>query len=162
MDDFTVRAVLHWLICVGEIGAWICAGAILWSLLQRDYCKQLAHMISRRCIRYRTSSSFCPASRSKRLCDQLQLSSMNQCLEKRIPIRLVAQDYKKLRQRVLRRDSWRCQFCGSRHNLEVHHQQFRSHSGEDDERNLITLCNDCHSSYHGAWPRPIREDLMRS
>jgi len=30
-----------------------------------------------------------------------------------------------------------CQFCGSRTNLEVHHQQFRSHSGEDKD-NLIT------------------------
>jgi hypothetical protein len=47
MDDLTVRAVLHLLISVGAIGAWICAGAISWSLLQRDYCKQLAHMISR-------------------------------------------------------------------------------------------------------------------
>jgi hypothetical protein len=75
---------------------------------------------------------------------------MHQRLEKRIPIRLAAQDYEKLRQCVLRRDGWRCQFCGSRQNLEVHHQQFRSHSGEDVERNLITFCNDCHSSYHGA------------
>ena len=65
------------------------------------------------------------------------------------------------RLRVLRRDGWRCQFCGSRQNLEVHHQHFRSHSGEDTERNLITLCNNCHISYHGACRRPVREDLMR-
>jgi 5-methylcytosine-specific restriction endonuclease McrA len=87
---------------------------------------------------------------------------MNQRLEKRIPIRLAAQDYKKLRQRVLRRDGWRCQFCGSRQNLEVHHQQFRSRCGGDVEGNLITLCNDCDSSYHGARRRLIRKDLMRS
>jgi len=49
---------------------------------------------------------------------------------------------------VLRRDGWRCQFCGSLTNLEVHHQQFRSHSGEDEEDNLITLCNGCHSTAH--------------
>ena len=27
-------------------------------------------------------------------------------------------------------------------------QRFRSHSGEDKEENLITLCTDCHSSAH--------------
>jgi len=40
---------------------------------------------------------------------------------------------------VLRRDGWQCQFCGSRAHLEVHHQRFRSHSGQDYEDNLITL-----------------------
>jgi 5-methylcytosine-specific restriction endonuclease McrA len=65
------------------------------------------------------------------------------------PIRLEQQDYQKLREQVLRRDGWRCQLCGSMKNLEVHHKLFRSHSGEDDEENLITLCFDCHSSVHG-------------
>jgi hypothetical protein len=41
--------------------------------------------------------------------------------------------YRELRERVLRRDGWRCQFCGSMKNLEVHHQQFRSQSGSDTE-----------------------------
>jgi hypothetical protein len=30
-------------------------------------------------------------------------------------------------------------------NLTVHHQRYRSHSGEDLEQNLITVCADCHS-----------------
>ena len=46
--------------------------------------------------------------------------------------------YENLRQRVLRRDGWRCQSCGAMANLEVHHQQFRSLSGDDSEQNLIT------------------------
>jgi 5-methylcytosine-specific restriction endonuclease McrA len=33
-------------------------------------------------------------------------------------------------------------------NLEVHHQQFRSHSGADSDQNLITLCNRCHNAIH--------------
>jgi 5-methylcytosine-specific restriction endonuclease McrA len=33
-------------------------------------------------------------------------------------------------------------------NLEVHHQQFRSHSGADVEDNLITLCSPCHAAAH--------------
>lgn len=74
---------------------------------------------------------------------------MNQNLTKDVSIRLDGPEYGELRERVLRRDSWRCQFCGSMTNLEVHHQEFRSHSGPDHEDNLITLCNDCHGSVHG-------------
>lgn len=39
-------------------------------------------------------------------------------------------------------------FCGSMQNLRVHHQQLRSHSGGDEERNLITLCAECHARLH--------------
>ena len=53
--------------------------------------------------------------------------------------------YESLRRQVLRRDSWRCQSCGAMSNLEVHHKQFRSQSGEDSELNLITLCTGCHT-----------------
>ena len=63
-------------------------------------------------------------------------------------LRLDAVSYERLRQQVLRRDGWRCQACGTMSNLEVHHKQFRSHSGDDTEENLITLCNACHSSIH--------------
>jgi len=75
---------------------------------------------------------------------------VNQFLQKQVPLRVATRDYEDLRERVLRRDGWRCQFCGSMTNLEVHHQQFRSHSGEDSEDNLITLCTDCHSSIHAG------------
>jgi 5-methylcytosine-specific restriction endonuclease McrA len=62
--------------------------------------------------------------------------------------RLDPASYEDLRQQVLRRDGWRCQFCGTMSNLEVHHQQFRSHSGDDSEENLITLCEACHRKAH--------------
>jgi hypothetical protein len=32
--------------------------------------------------------------------------------------------------------------------LEVHHMQFRSHSGGDEEQNLITLRSSCHDQAH--------------
>jgi len=57
--------------------------------------------------------------------------------------------YLELHQAILRRDRWRCQICGAMSHLEVHHQQFRSRSGQDTEENLITLCHDCHSAEHG-------------
>jgi len=63
-------------------------------------------------------------------------------------LRLDAESYEALRQEVLRRDGWRCQSCGTMSNLEVHHKQFRSHSGDDSEENLITLCARCHLVVH--------------
>ena len=38
--------------------------------------------------------------------------------------------------------------CGTMSNLEVHHKEFRSHSGGDSEENLITLCSACHANVH--------------
>ena len=69
-------------------------------------------------------------------------------VEKRRPTRLESKQYEELRRAILERDGWRCQSCGAMTNLEVHHQQFRSHSGEDAEENLITLCHECHSLEH--------------
>jgi 5-methylcytosine-specific restriction endonuclease McrA len=94
---------------------------------------------------------------------------MRRSLQKQAPIRLEHPEYEELRQRVLRRDGWRCQFCGCRLSLEVHHQQFRSQSGEDTEENLITLCANCHSVAHGTvrakrlnllWIRSFRSALV--
>jgi 5-methylcytosine-specific restriction endonuclease McrA len=64
------------------------------------------------------------------------------------PLRLDLVSYESLRQQTLRRDGWRCQSCGTMSNLEIHHKQFRSHSGEDSEENLITLCRRCHVGIH--------------
>jgi ATP-dependent DNA helicase RecQ len=66
---------------------------------------------------------------------------------KAVPLRLDLSSYESLRQQVLHRDGWRCQSCGAITNLEVHHREFRSHSGADSEENLITLCTACHAGY---------------
>ncbi len=63
-------------------------------------------------------------------------------------LRLDEVSYERPRQQVLHRDGWRCQSCGVMSNLEVHHNQFRSHSGQDSEENLITLCTTCHAAVH--------------
>jgi ATP-dependent DNA helicase RecQ len=63
-------------------------------------------------------------------------------------LRLDPLSYESLRQQVLRRDGRRCQSCGTMSNLEVHHKEFRSHSGADSEENLITLCAVCHARAH--------------
>jgi 5-methylcytosine-specific restriction endonuclease McrA len=54
---------------------------------------------------------------------------------KAAPARLDPSSYESLRQQILRRDGWRCQSCGTMSNLEVHHREFRSHSGADTEEN---------------------------
>jgi 5-methylcytosine-specific restriction endonuclease McrA len=63
-------------------------------------------------------------------------------------LRLDSHSYCELHRRVLERDSWRCQACGSMQHLQVHHLKLRSQSGGDEEKNLITLCAECHARMH--------------
>jgi 5-methylcytosine-specific restriction endonuclease McrA len=51
--------------------------------------------------------------------------------------------------RVLERDGWKCQKCGSLENLQVHHEIKRSQQGNDALNNLVTLCAHCHLEKHG-------------
>ena len=74
---------------------------------------------------------------------------MRMILPKTARLRLDPMSYESLRQQLLCRDGWRCQFCGTMSNLEVHHRELRSHSGADSEENLITLCGACHRRVHG-------------
>lgn len=63
-------------------------------------------------------------------------------------LRLDERSYKQLCERVLERDRWHCQRCGSLRNLQVHHIRSRSLLGDDAEENLITLCAPCHRQTH--------------
>jgi 5-methylcytosine-specific restriction protein A len=73
---------------------------------------------------------------------------MNGERPKRAPLRLNPEPYERLRKQVLLRDGWRCQSCGKMTNLEVHHKESRSQSGDDSSQNLITLCTACHDTVH--------------
>ena len=64
-------------------------------------------------------------------------------------IKLGKQVYRRLMKRVLERDGWRCQKCGSLENLQVHHKIRRSQQGNDSLENLVTLCAHCHMKEHG-------------
>src|SRR5277367_5732124 len=68
---------------------------------------------------------------------------------KRPRVRLDPRSYRRLWKRILERDAWRCQHCGSWRNLQVHHIQSRGQLGNDEENNLLTLCADCHGRVHG-------------
>lgn len=49
--------------------------------------------------------------------------------------------------RILKRDSFRCRYCGAAASdgveLHVDHVQPRALGGADDDRNLVTACVDC-------------------
>lgn len=60
-------------------------------------------------------------------------------------------NYSSRREAILHRDNYTCQCCGKKHTrLEVHHIVFRSRGGTDDEKNLITLCKECHDAIHNG------------
>ncbi|MFB7906426.1 HNH endonuclease [Kitasatospora sp. NPDC056076] len=53
-------------------------------------------------------------------------------------------DWSSRRVRVLTRDRWRCQSCGSREELEVDHLVPVAKGGSWGIENLWTLCRACH------------------
>ena len=53
-------------------------------------------------------------------------------------------DWSIIRNQVFRRDNNKCQMCGTKSNLTVHHIKPRSEGGSDSITNLITLCYKCH------------------
>ena len=73
-------------------------------------------------------------------------------LQKHNRIRLDRESYLHLQRWVIERDGWRCQYCGSHTQLQVHHLAHRSQQGSDEESNLITLCSDCHRNVHSPLP----------
>ena len=73
---------------------------------------------------------------------------MSLAFPKRGRICLYGKAYEELLQGILRRDGWRCQRCGKRRDLQVHHIEPRSRLRKDEEQNLITLCAECHGTMH--------------
>jgi 5-methylcytosine-specific restriction endonuclease McrA len=64
-------------------------------------------------------------------------------------VKLGKQIYRRLMKRVLERDGWRYQKCGSPENLLIHHKVKRSQQGDDALGNLVSLCTHCHIEEHG-------------
>ena len=75
---------------------------------------------------------------------------MQELRQKRPRLKLSLEEYEALRHRVLERDAWRCQNCGSSKDLNVHHVLERSKFGDDALDNLMTLCANCHRQRHGG------------
>lgn len=54
------------------------------------------------------------------------------------------EDTQKLLPRIMARDGRKCRHCKSSKRLTVHHIKPREEGGLNEERNLITLCSECH------------------
>ncbi|MFN0202706.1 MAG: HNH endonuclease [Bacteroidia bacterium] len=62
--------------------------------------------------------------------------------------RYISLPYKKVqlsRQNVFRRDSHKCLYCGSHHNLTIDHVVPKSLGGRDSWENLATACQNCNA-----------------
>lgn len=71
--------------------------------------------------------------------------------ESRAVATVVGMIYNHNRNLVLKRAAGRCENCGLRRPLQVHHKQFRSHGRDDRVSNLTAICcgNDgCHEAAH--------------
>ena len=59
-----------------------------------------------------------------------------------------AKDWRDLRDKILMRDGWACQYCKAIDKLEIHHKIPYLECKEHKEENLITLCRKCHRKEH--------------
>lgn len=64
-------------------------------------------------------------------------------------------DWFKTGTRKLNNAGKRCQVCGSRNNLEVHHNNY-DHIGSEHDNDLVVLCGECHSVFHDHVDRLAR------
>lgn len=61
---------------------------------------------------------------------------------------LQSDDWKRKRYVVLKRDNWRCVYCGAR-ATQVHHKRYAKRNiGKEPIEWLVSVCNDCHNSKH--------------
>jgi hypothetical protein len=57
--------------------------------------------------------------------------------------------WRRRRNRAVRRAGFRCEDCGRRVALQVHHLTYL-HRGRERRRELVALCRHCHNVRHGA------------
>lgn len=73
--------------------------------------------------------------------------------EDRYKDRKAKPEYREFIKNVLKRDNYRCQCCGTRSNLVVHHKDGYNWNEErrTDLDNGITLCENCHKCFHDKY-----------
>lgn len=55
--------------------------------------------------------------------------------------------WKKKRYLILKRDSWRCVYCGAK-ATQVHHKRYAKNIGKEPIEWLVSICKTCHDSKH--------------
>lgn len=61
---------------------------------------------------------------------------------------LQTEHWQQIRKAALKRAKYRCQTCNSTSVLDVHHRTYERR-GEEIAADVIVLCRDCHSKFHG-------------
>ncbi len=62
---------------------------------------------------------------------------------------LKSDEWKRKRYVVLKRDNWRCVYCGAR-ATQVHHKKYlRKNLGKEPIEWLVSVCGPCHDAKHG-------------
>lgn len=70
------------------------------------------------------------------------------------------------RHSILERDNWTCQRCGASPQtepgtrLQIHHKRFVSAGGGNDDKNLITVCVECHLGIHSSETDTTWDELL--
>ncbi len=78
--------------------------------------------------------------------------------------RYISLPYRKValsRRNIMRRDGFRCQYCGSREKLTIDHVFPRSRGGRDTWENLVTACIPCNSRKGDRTPEEANMPLRR-
>lgn len=65
------------------------------------------------------------------------------------------------RRNIFKRDSNKCQYCGSTHQLTIDHVIPRSRGGKDTWENLVTACSECNLKKGDRTPREANMELKR-
>ncbi len=65
------------------------------------------------------------------------------------------------RKNILRRDNFRCQYCGSRESLTVDHVFPKSRGGKDTWKNLVAACTSCNNKKGSRTPEEANLTLRR-
>ena len=65
------------------------------------------------------------------------------------------------RKNVLRRDGFRCQYCGAHDHLTVDHVLPKSRGGKDTWENLVAACTTCNNRKGNRTPKEAHMPLQR-
>jgi 5-methylcytosine-specific restriction endonuclease McrA len=61
---------------------------------------------------------------------------------------LKSDEWKRKRYVVLKRDNWRCVYCGARATQDHHKRYAKKNIGKEPIEWLVSVCKDCHNSKH--------------
>jgi CRISPR/Cas system Type II protein with McrA/HNH and RuvC-like nuclease domain len=64
------------------------------------------------------------------------------------------------RERIYKRDGWKCVYCESKRNLTIDHVLPKCRGGKNTWSNLVTCCNSCNSKKNNKTPEEANMKLL--